>query len=157
MLIHSKRERVPPRPGPFPSAAGGTEPPRRSRLPPLCPPALQKAHWLFCLPAVGVVPPLTKSPADEELTPSRAVRRSANGLTNGLSSRVSAAWGTEARTGLSCAVGPGACVCPPICPPFEKPRAGGGRQDKREEGNSPTGEVCHQGDIPRDKGQGRHT
>ena len=47
-------------------------------------------HWPLCLPAVGIVPPRTKSPTDEEVTPSRVVRRSANGLTNGLSSRVSA-------------------------------------------------------------------
>lgn len=58
-----------------------------------CSAALQKAHWLFCLPTVGIVPPRTKSPTDEEGTPSRVVRRSANGLTNGLSSRVSMAYG----------------------------------------------------------------
>ncbi|XP_045643525.1 pleckstrin homology domain-containing family A member 6 isoform X5 [Ursus americanus] len=46
-----------------------------------------EAEKQAALNKVGVVPPLTKSPADEELTPSRAVRRSANGLTNGLSSR----------------------------------------------------------------------
>ncbi|XP_019654105.2 pleckstrin homology domain-containing family A member 6 isoform X6 [Ailuropoda melanoleuca] len=46
-----------------------------------------EAEKQAALNKVGVVPPRTKSPADEELTPSRVVRRSANGLTNGLSSR----------------------------------------------------------------------
>uniref|UniRef100_G1SSA3 Pleckstrin homology domain containing A6 n=1 Tax=Oryctolagus cuniculus TaxID=9986 RepID=G1SSA3_RABIT len=36
---------------------------------------------------VGIVPPRTKSPADEEVTPSAVVRRTASGLSNGLSSR----------------------------------------------------------------------
>lgn len=36
---------------------------------------------------VGIVPPRTKSPTDEEVTPSRVVRRNANGLTNGLPGR----------------------------------------------------------------------
>ncbi|XP_006887960.1 PREDICTED: pleckstrin homology domain-containing family A member 6 [Elephantulus edwardii] len=36
---------------------------------------------------VGIVPPRTKSPTDEEVTPKSVVRRSANGLTNGLASR----------------------------------------------------------------------
>ncbi|XP_035301385.1 pleckstrin homology domain-containing family A member 6 isoform X2 [Cricetulus griseus] len=36
---------------------------------------------------VGIVPPRTKSPAEEEMTPSAVVRRTTNGLTNGLSSR----------------------------------------------------------------------
>ncbi|XP_075385349.1 pleckstrin homology domain-containing family A member 6 isoform X1 [Tenrec ecaudatus] len=36
---------------------------------------------------VGIVPPRTKSPADEEGTPKAVVRRSAHGLTNGLASR----------------------------------------------------------------------
>lgn len=47
------------------------------------------SHWLFCLPVVGIVPPRTKSPAEEEVPPSAVVRRTTNGLTNGLSSRVS--------------------------------------------------------------------
>ncbi|XP_073740543.1 pleckstrin homology domain-containing family A member 6 isoform X3 [Callorhinus ursinus] len=46
-----------------------------------------EAEKQAALNKVGIVPPRTKSPADEELTPSRVVRRSANGLTNGLSSR----------------------------------------------------------------------
>uniref|UniRef100_A0A8D0PXG8 Pleckstrin homology domain containing A6 n=1 Tax=Sus scrofa TaxID=9823 RepID=A0A8D0PXG8_PIG len=56
----------------------------RSRLPcvPVC-----GAHWLPCLLAVGIVPPRTKSPTDEEVTPSRVLRRNANGLANGLASR----------------------------------------------------------------------
>uniref|UniRef100_A0A2I3HPB4 Pleckstrin homology domain containing A6 n=1 Tax=Nomascus leucogenys TaxID=61853 RepID=A0A2I3HPB4_NOMLE len=45
------------------------------------------ARWLLCLSAVGVVPPRTKSPTDDEVTPSAVVRRNANGLTNGLSSQ----------------------------------------------------------------------
>ncbi|XP_020918878.1 pleckstrin homology domain-containing family A member 6 isoform X6 [Sus scrofa] len=36
---------------------------------------------------VGIVPPRTKSPTDEEVTPSRVLRRNANGLANGLASR----------------------------------------------------------------------
>uniref|UniRef100_A0A2I3HEV9 Pleckstrin homology domain containing A6 n=1 Tax=Nomascus leucogenys TaxID=61853 RepID=A0A2I3HEV9_NOMLE len=47
----------------------------------------QAARWLLCLSAVGVVPPRTKSPTDDEVTPSAVVRRNANGLTNGLSSQ----------------------------------------------------------------------
>nr|XP_035931769.1 pleckstrin homology domain-containing family A member 6 isoform X9 [Halichoerus grypus] len=46
-----------------------------------------EAEKQAALNKVGIVPPQTKSPADEELTPSRVVRRSTNGLTNGLSSR----------------------------------------------------------------------
>uniref|UniRef100_A0A2I3HXF6 Pleckstrin homology domain containing A6 n=1 Tax=Nomascus leucogenys TaxID=61853 RepID=A0A2I3HXF6_NOMLE len=51
------------------------------------PSALHEARWLLCLSAVGVVPPRTKSPTDDEVTPSAVVRRNANGLTNGLSSQ----------------------------------------------------------------------
>ncbi|XP_036199232.1 pleckstrin homology domain-containing family A member 6 isoform X7 [Myotis myotis] len=36
---------------------------------------------------VGIVPPRTKSPAEEEVTPAGVVRRNANGLPNGLSAR----------------------------------------------------------------------
>ncbi|XP_044772255.1 pleckstrin homology domain-containing family A member 6 [Neomonachus schauinslandi] len=46
-----------------------------------------EAEKQAALNKVGIVPPRTKSPADEALTPSRVVRRSTNGLTNGLSSR----------------------------------------------------------------------
>ncbi|XP_041578761.1 pleckstrin homology domain-containing family A member 6 isoform X7 [Vulpes lagopus] len=46
-----------------------------------------EAEKQAALNKVGIVPPRTKSPTDEEVTPSRVVRRSANGLTNGLSSR----------------------------------------------------------------------
>uniref|UniRef100_A0A8C0K1B3 Pleckstrin homology domain containing A6 n=1 Tax=Canis lupus dingo TaxID=286419 RepID=A0A8C0K1B3_CANLU len=46
-----------------------------------------EAEKQAALNKVGIVPPRTKSPTDEEGTPSRVVRRSANGLTNGLSSR----------------------------------------------------------------------
>uniref|UniRef100_A0A8C3WSQ1 Pleckstrin homology domain containing A6 n=1 Tax=Catagonus wagneri TaxID=51154 RepID=A0A8C3WSQ1_9CETA len=46
-----------------------------------------EAEKQAALNKVGIVPPRTKSPADEEVTPSRVVRRSASGLTNGLSSR----------------------------------------------------------------------
>lgn len=46
-----------------------------------------EAEKQAALNKVGIVPPRTKSPAEEELTPSAVVRRSTNGLTNGLSSR----------------------------------------------------------------------
>ncbi|XP_055276053.1 pleckstrin homology domain-containing family A member 6 isoform X9 [Moschus berezovskii] len=46
-----------------------------------------EAEKQAALNKVGIVPPRTKSPTDEEVTPSRVVRRSASGLTNGLSSR----------------------------------------------------------------------
>ncbi|KAM5238996.1 pleckstrin homology domain-containing family A member 6 isoform 2-T2 [Ctenodactylus gundi] len=46
-----------------------------------------EAEKQAALNKVGIVPPRTKSPTDEEMTPSAVVRRTANGLTNGLSSR----------------------------------------------------------------------
>ncbi|XP_039083381.1 pleckstrin homology domain-containing family A member 6 isoform X4 [Hyaena hyaena] len=46
-----------------------------------------EAEKQAALNKVGIVPPRTKSPTDEEGTPSRVVRRGANALTNGLSSR----------------------------------------------------------------------
>ncbi|NP_001153740.1 pleckstrin homology domain-containing family A member 6 isoform 2 [Mus musculus] len=46
-----------------------------------------EAEKQAALNKVGIVPPRTKSPAEEELTPSAVVRRTTNGLTNGLSSR----------------------------------------------------------------------
>ncbi|XP_032948144.1 pleckstrin homology domain-containing family A member 6 isoform X6 [Rhinolophus ferrumequinum] len=46
-----------------------------------------EAEKQAALNKVGIVPPRTKSPTDEEATPSRVVRRNASGLTNGLSSR----------------------------------------------------------------------
>ncbi|XP_073904667.1 pleckstrin homology domain-containing family A member 6 isoform X6 [Castor canadensis] len=46
-----------------------------------------EAEKQAALNKVGIVPPRTKSPTDEELAPSAVVRRTANGLTNGLSSR----------------------------------------------------------------------
>ncbi|XP_022449423.1 pleckstrin homology domain-containing family A member 6 isoform X16 [Delphinapterus leucas] len=46
-----------------------------------------EAEKQAALNKVGIVPPRTKSPTDEEVTPSRVVKRSASGLTNGLSSR----------------------------------------------------------------------
>ncbi|VTJ77506.1 Hypothetical predicted protein [Marmota monax] len=46
-----------------------------------------EAEKQAALNKVGIVPPRTKSPADEELAPSAVVRRTANGLANGLSSR----------------------------------------------------------------------
>ncbi|XP_074178245.1 pleckstrin homology domain-containing family A member 6 isoform X19 [Rhinolophus sinicus] len=46
-----------------------------------------EAEKQAALNKVGIVPPRTKSPTDEEATPSRVVRRNANGLSNGLSSR----------------------------------------------------------------------
>ncbi|XP_066218097.1 pleckstrin homology domain-containing family A member 6 isoform X7 [Saccopteryx leptura] len=46
-----------------------------------------EAEKQTALNKVGIVPPRTKSPTDEEVTPSRVVRRNANGLTNGLSAR----------------------------------------------------------------------
>lgn len=46
-----------------------------------------EAEKQAALNKVGIVPPRTKSPAEEEVTPSAVVRRTTNGLTNGLSSR----------------------------------------------------------------------
>lgn len=46
-----------------------------------------EAEKQAALNKVGIVPPRTKSPAEEERTPSAVVRRTTNGLTNGLSSR----------------------------------------------------------------------
>ncbi|XP_029394820.1 pleckstrin homology domain-containing family A member 6 isoform X9 [Mus pahari] len=46
-----------------------------------------EAEKQAALNKVGIVPPRTKSPAEEELTASAVVRRTTNGLTNGLSSR----------------------------------------------------------------------
>ncbi|XP_042537595.1 pleckstrin homology domain-containing family A member 6 isoform X12 [Dipodomys spectabilis] len=45
-----------------------------------------EAEKQAALNKVGIVPPRTKSPTDEETAPSAVVRRTANGLTNGLSS-----------------------------------------------------------------------
>uniref|UniRef100_H0X5S0 Pleckstrin homology domain containing A6 n=1 Tax=Otolemur garnettii TaxID=30611 RepID=H0X5S0_OTOGA len=46
-----------------------------------------EAEKQAALNKVGIVPPRTKSPSDEEVTPSVVVRRNANGLSNGLSSQ----------------------------------------------------------------------
>ncbi|XP_045391940.1 pleckstrin homology domain-containing family A member 6 isoform X3 [Lemur catta] len=46
-----------------------------------------EAEKQAALNKVGIVPPRTKSPTDEEVPPSAVVRRSANGLSNGLSSQ----------------------------------------------------------------------
>ncbi|XP_017736538.1 PREDICTED: pleckstrin homology domain-containing family A member 6 isoform X18 [Rhinopithecus bieti] len=46
-----------------------------------------EAEKQAALNKVGVVPPRTKSPTDDEVTPSAVVRRNANGFTNGLSSQ----------------------------------------------------------------------
>ncbi|XP_047376060.1 pleckstrin homology domain-containing family A member 6 isoform X2 [Sciurus carolinensis] len=46
-----------------------------------------EAEKQAALNKVGIVPPRTKSPADEDVAPSAVVRRTTNGLTNGLSSR----------------------------------------------------------------------
>ncbi|XP_031238567.1 pleckstrin homology domain-containing family A member 6 isoform X17 [Mastomys coucha] len=46
-----------------------------------------EAEKQAALNKVGIVPPRTKSPAEEEVPPSAVVRRTTNGLTNGLSSR----------------------------------------------------------------------
>uniref|UniRef100_H2N420 Pleckstrin homology domain containing A6 n=1 Tax=Pongo abelii TaxID=9601 RepID=H2N420_PONAB len=46
-----------------------------------------EAEKQAALNKVGVVPPRTKSPTDDEVTPSTVVRRNASGLTNGLSSQ----------------------------------------------------------------------
>jgi hypothetical protein len=86
---HSHPRRELTLPGPLASVGSGTcSLPKKQAL---CLTAFHEARWLLCLPAVGIVPPRTKSPTDEELAPSAVVRRTANGLTNGLSSRVSAA------------------------------------------------------------------
>ncbi|XP_062067635.1 pleckstrin homology domain-containing family A member 6 isoform X3 [Lepus europaeus] len=46
-----------------------------------------EAETQAALNKVGIVPPRTKSPADQEVTPSAVVRRTASGLSNGLNSR----------------------------------------------------------------------
>ncbi|XP_023563995.1 pleckstrin homology domain-containing family A member 6 isoform X2 [Octodon degus] len=46
-----------------------------------------EAEKQAALNKVGIVPPRTKSPTDEEVAPSAVMRRTANGLTNGFSSR----------------------------------------------------------------------
>ncbi|XP_028620446.1 pleckstrin homology domain-containing family A member 6 isoform X3 [Grammomys surdaster] len=46
-----------------------------------------EAEKQAALNKVGIVPPRTKSPAEDEMTPSAVVRRTTSGLTNGLSSR----------------------------------------------------------------------
>nr|XP_020140034.1 pleckstrin homology domain-containing family A member 6 isoform X12 [Microcebus murinus] len=46
-----------------------------------------EAEKQAALNKVGIVPPRTKSPTDEEVPPSAVVRRSASGLSNGLSSQ----------------------------------------------------------------------
>ncbi|XP_034368797.1 pleckstrin homology domain-containing family A member 6 isoform X7 [Arvicanthis niloticus] len=46
-----------------------------------------EAEKQAALNKVGIVPPRTKSPTEEEMTPSAVVRRTTSGLTNGLSSR----------------------------------------------------------------------
>ncbi|XP_021098019.1 pleckstrin homology domain-containing family A member 6 isoform X2 [Heterocephalus glaber] len=46
-----------------------------------------EAEKQAALNKVGIVPPRTKSPTDEEVTPSAVMRRTANALTNGVSSR----------------------------------------------------------------------
>lgn len=46
-----------------------------------------EAEKQAALNKVGIVPPRTKSPAEEEMTPSAVVRRTTDGLTNGFSSR----------------------------------------------------------------------
>uniref|UniRef100_A0A8C6S2U6 Pleckstrin homology domain containing, family A member 6 n=1 Tax=Nannospalax galili TaxID=1026970 RepID=A0A8C6S2U6_NANGA len=46
-----------------------------------------EAEKQAALNKVGIVPPRTKSPAEEEMTPSAVVRRTSSGLTNGLASR----------------------------------------------------------------------
>lgn len=121
----------------------------RSRLP--CVP-FYGTHWLLCLPAVGIVPPRTKSPTDEEVTPSRVVKRSASGLTNGLSSRVSARpQAPRARAGLSWAGSPGASVCPPICHCSRNP---GLEEEGRTRRKKASGGVLLQGDVT---GQGSYT
>ncbi|XP_049714277.1 pleckstrin homology domain-containing family A member 6 isoform X1 [Elephas maximus indicus] len=55
----------------------------------LGPPTRQEveADKQAALNKVGIVPPRTKSPTDEEVTPKTVVRRTANGLANGLASR----------------------------------------------------------------------
>lgn len=101
---------------------------------PVSPPSslLNEAHWLLCLPAVGIVPPRTKSPTEEEMTPSGVVRRNANGLPNGLSARVSTLADSGGLAGLSQARSPRALSVHHLSLLFKKPRAGGGRQNKQE-------------------------
>lgn len=109
---------------------------------PVSPPSsLHEAHWPLCLPAVGIVPPRTKSPAEEEVTPAGVVRRNANGLPNGLSARVSVLAGSGGLAGLSQARSPGALSVHHLPLLFEKPRAGGGRQNKQE-GQQPQPRGC---------------
>ncbi|XP_050003580.1 pleckstrin homology domain-containing family A member 6 isoform X9 [Alexandromys fortis] len=64
-----------------------------------------EAEKQAALNKVGIVPPRTKSPAEEEMTSSGVVRRTTNGLTNGLSSRQerpkSAVFSGEGRVKMS--------------------------------------------------------
>ncbi|XP_006772044.1 PREDICTED: pleckstrin homology domain-containing family A member 6 isoform X11 [Myotis davidii] len=65
-----------------------TSPPDTSRDISLVPTRQEvEADKQTALNKVGIVPPRTKSPAEEEVTPSGVVRRNANGLPNGLSAR----------------------------------------------------------------------
>lgn len=111
---------------------GGETEPLQEAAPPISPPfsLLREAHWPFCLPTVGIVPPRTKSPTEEEVTPSGVVRRNANGLPNGLSARVSTLAGSGGLAGLSQARSPVALSVHYLSLLFEKPRAGGRRQRK---------------------------
>lgn len=63
----------------FPSTARGWDPA------PLSPGMLS---LVFLCPAVGIVPPRTKSPPEEEVVPAGSMlRRSAGGMANGLGSK----------------------------------------------------------------------
>ncbi|XP_070253168.1 pleckstrin homology domain-containing family A member 6 isoform X13 [Myotis yumanensis] len=65
-----------------------TSPPDTSRDISLVPARQEvEADKQTALNKVGIVPPRTKSPAEEEVTPSGVMRRNANGLPNGLSAR----------------------------------------------------------------------
>ncbi|CAK6439745.1 unnamed protein product [Pipistrellus nathusii] len=64
-----------------------TSPPDTSRDISLVPTRQEVEADKTALNKVGIVPPRTKSPTEEEGTPSGVVRRNANGLPNGLSAR----------------------------------------------------------------------
>lgn len=74
----------------------------------LCIPRGAQLRVLLC-PAVGIVPPRTKSPTEEEVVPTTGMlRRSASGMANGLGSRVGAAeggWAGWAVPGAGLAAG----------------------------------------------------
>lgn len=70
-----------------------------------CPPSPGMLRLVFLCPAVGIVPPRTKSPPEEEVVPAGSMlRRSAGGMANGLGSKArptARGWGWMGRAGLA--------------------------------------------------------